>query len=158
MKPITALGPDGVDTDPKAIVPSLLQISKSIRAILGLRLAEIGIFNGQDEMLLCLEDGDQLSISTLADRLQVRPSTVSKMADRLAENGLLSRHRDLADTRVTLIGITEQGLQTRMKVMVIRERLETELRRGYAPQDTASLIESITALEKLLRRRVARFR
>lgn len=73
--------------DPLPLVRALLSISKSTRAFLALLLSDIGLHLGQDQLIACLRHGEPMSVSTLADRIAVRPSTVSKMLDRLVEKG-----------------------------------------------------------------------
>ncbi|WP_020618050.1 MarR family winged helix-turn-helix transcriptional regulator [Paenibacillus daejeonensis] len=49
------------------------------------------------------------TIGQLAERLDVRASTMSQMLDRLEKQGYLVRQQDPADARVKLIRLTEEG-------------------------------------------------
>ena len=73
------------------LVAVLLSISKSTRALVGLKLNEVGFHNGQDELLLALDTSTPISVSKLAGELNVRPSTVSKMLDRLIDARTVER-------------------------------------------------------------------
>lgn len=105
---------------------ALLSIAKSTRAFYGIKLASLGFHNGQDELLLAIsETGTQVSV--MADQLMIRPSTVSKMLDRLVDRGLVERIGDLQDARRTLIRITPAGLEARQQLLDMRDKVDAEL-------------------------------
>ena len=76
------------------LVCALLSVSKSTRALTRIKLAERDFHNGQDELLLALDEEAAIPVSKLADELKVRPSTVSKMLERLVRKGLVERSVD----------------------------------------------------------------
>ena len=117
------------------IVQSLLSIAKSTRALFGLRLAELGLSNGQDEMLLALDEVEPISVTALAEKLSVRPSTVSKALDRLVSRGMAQRYYYETDARQTLVRITPEGVDVRKRVTEMRENLEAELNAALAADD-----------------------
>jgi DNA-binding MarR family transcriptional regulator len=49
------------------------------------------------------------TIGQLAEHLDVRPSTMSQMLDRLEKSGYVSRESDPQDARVKMIKLTETG-------------------------------------------------
>jgi DNA-binding MarR family transcriptional regulator len=53
------------------------------------------------------------SMRQLADRLAVDPSTITFIADRLEDRGLLTREVDASNRRVKTLVLTEAGMQTR---------------------------------------------
>jgi DNA-binding MarR family transcriptional regulator len=105
---------------------ALLCIAKSTRAIYGLKLATMGLHNGQDELLIAI-GSEGTTVSVLADRLMVRPSTVSKMMDRLIEKDLVDRFGDHRDARRTLIRITQAGSAMRERLIEMRSEVDAEL-------------------------------
>lgn len=83
---------------PGGLIPSLISITKCSRALLDLRLHEIGLNAGQDHLLMALEpNGDPVLVSHLADKVGVRASTASKMLDRLEHRELVRRGNDKKD-------------------------------------------------------------
>jgi DNA-binding MarR family transcriptional regulator len=75
------------------------------------------------QMLLAIKgapDGsEQLSVSALADRLQLERNTVTELARRAEEAGLLQREVSDADQRVVFVRLTDEG--ERRLAGVIRE-------------------------------------
>ncbi|MBB4001621.1 MarR family transcriptional regulator [Aurantimonas endophytica] len=108
------------------LLPNLLSISKSLRALMGLKLAELGLHPGQDELLLALSPNMGTGVSVLANRLGVRPSTVSKMVDLLVQAGQVERAVNPRDARRTVICITPSGIEMQGRIIEVWLRLESE--------------------------------
>jgi DNA-binding MarR family transcriptional regulator len=106
------------------------------------RAAEIaGLTPQQHQALLAIQgfpNREQITISELAERLQIRHHSAVGLVDRLCTRGLLQRERSTQDRRQVFIGLTVKGIK-------VLERLSTahkeELKR-IEPQ-LRSLIESL---------------
>ncbi len=144
--------------DPLPLVRALLSISKSTRAFLALLLADIGLHLGQDQLIACLRDGEPMSVSTLADRIAVRPSTVSKMLDRLVEKGAVRRLVSEEDARRTMVLLTEEGAALKPRVAQVWARLESELAGGMSPDEARAVKEAMARIDLLLAARLRRHR
>ncbi|MCE7027481.1 MarR family winged helix-turn-helix transcriptional regulator [Jiella avicenniae] len=143
---------------PPILVPSLLSIAKSTRAFLTILLAEIDLHPGQDQLLDRLEIENPVNVSTLAELLAVRPSTVSKMLDRLIERGLVSRSANARDARRTMVHLTPAGLEAQRQVREIWMKLEADLTAALTPEDIAVLDESLYRAGDILTQRLRRLR
>lgn len=143
---------------PPVIVPSLLSISKSTRAFLTLLLVEIELHPGQDQLLDRLEMENPVDVSTLADLLAVRPSTVSKMLDRLIERGLVSRSSNARDARRTMVHLTPEGLEAQRKVRDIWNKLEADLTSALTQDEIALLDDSLYRAGDILSQKLRRLR
>lgn len=134
-------------TDSRDPVESLLCIAKSFRALYGLKLAAAGLFNGQDELLLVLDDLGKTT-TRVADALSIRPATVSKMTDRLIDGGFVTRSGDRADGRRTIIKITPEGTVLREQVLKARHEMNAELVRWAERAGTG--LDGLEAIADLL--------
>ncbi|SMC65204.1 DNA-binding transcriptional regulator, MarR family [Fulvimarina manganoxydans] len=146
-------GNDDVQT-----VTSLLSIAKSTRAFIALLLAEIGLHPGQDQLLDRLTPGTPISVSVLASELSVRPSTVSKMLDRLIDRGLVIRTANKSDQRRTMVEITPKGETIRSEVREIWRRLETELVSALDQEQRRSLTFKLSQIDEILAQKLRRLR
>ena len=146
----------GADTS--HIVPSLLSIAKSTRAFLTLVLSEIDLHPGQDQLLNRLEREAPVSVSALADQLAVRPSTVSKMLDRLIEKKLVLRAASNRDARRTMVMLTEEGEAAKAAVKVIWDRLEADLVSSLSLADVARVTSVLDQVDDLLSAKLRRLR
>ncbi len=68
-----------------------------------------GLTTPQQLCLLNLGQEDSLSVSDLAKRVHLSPSTVVGIVDRLEKRGLLRRIRQSNDRRIVSVQMTEQG-------------------------------------------------
>lgn len=138
------------------LVPHLLSIAKTIRQLLSIRLAECAVEPGQDQLLLCLSDQDHLTGSEIAERLFVRPSTISKMTDRLCRNGWVIRTNDIKDHRRVRVGLTADGKAIVETIRGIHVRLDQELQDAFGPD--AALASSLEQISGVLDGRLRRLR
>ena len=149
--------PLDIDATP-AIVPSLLSIAKSTRAFVALLLSEIGLHPGQDQLIDKLDAKRLVSVSALAEQLAVRPSTVSKMLDRLVDKGLLERSANDADARRTMVGLTAKGVEAQTDIRAVWNRLEQDLTGHFSLDDLRTLDRSLVRTDALLTQKLRRLR
>lgn len=76
------------------------------------RMDRLDIHPGQAPLLYELHKGDGLSQRELADRLLVRPSTITVTLRRLEKSGLVRRQADERDQRVSRVYLTDEGMAT----------------------------------------------
>ena len=143
---------------PPTIVPSLLSIAKSTRAFLTILLSEIDLHPGQDQLLDRLEVENPVNVSSLADLLAVRPSTVSKMLDRLIERGLVSRSANARDARRTMVHLTPAGLDAQAKVREVWNKLEADLTSSLSKDEISMLDDSLYRAGDILSQKLRRLR
>lgn len=136
------------------LVPPLLSIARSTRSLLKIKLAEIGLFSGQDEMLLALRPDRAMTVSTLADTLAVRSSTISNMLDRLAKRNYIQRAADGRDARRTMVRLTPAGSAIKEVILRMRAQLEGELTDAIAGEDRDTVLAELETINALLIRKL----
>jgi DNA-binding MarR family transcriptional regulator len=112
----------GGGADPRAVI-ALVAFSKKARAMLSIRLAEIGLQIGEEDILTALQSGRTTSIQEVSDALYVRTHTVSKIVDGLVVKGLISR---LAGP---LIAISDTGADMVPRIEFAKSRMSRDLQR-----------------------------
>lgn len=138
-------------------VPTLLSVAKQTRAIFGLKLSAAGFHNGQDQMLLALQPDCPTTVSHLADTLGVRPSTVSKMLDRLIEKGLLLRLADTHDARKTMVTITPAGMEAQRRIQKVWDAIAAEFSLSIG-EGAETLTQELCKLDRHLAAKLMRLR
>jgi len=156
MKP-NALPPGSKATE-TPVLALAQSASQSLRALIGLKLAPLGLVIGQDRVLNVLEQKGSMSVSQLADEVNVRPSTVSKMMDRLEVRGLAVRSHDVGDARRTNVELTDAGKAVCKNLRVLYGAIESELQSDFSDEDTQSLIKGLALLDEAVGRRLKRLR
>ncbi len=88
------------------------------------RWAGLGLTMTQVRVLYTLQLEDGLAAGELAERLNVRPSTVTRIVDRLVRNRLVARDVDESDRRLVRHRLTKKGASVFRELQSMgRERL-----------------------------------
>lgn len=106
---------------------ALVQAARLHRARTGDRLAKLGLFAGQEQVVQALAAAGTMTMGDLAALLRVRPPTASKTVTRLAALGIVERRAESGDGRVVRVQLTEAGLAKAEAIELIQEEVEAEL-------------------------------
>jgi DNA-binding MarR family transcriptional regulator len=82
---------------------------------------------------------DGVKSSDIADRMIYRDPDVTRLVDRMVEQGLVRRDRDSDDRRVVLVSITEAGLALLERLDGPVERYLSAVMAGLSPQKLREL-------------------
>ena len=129
------------EMDPESVDRLLVQVCKLHRARAHALLEEIGLHRGQPPVLRALWEEEGRAHSELAERLDVRPATITKMIQRMERAGFVERRPDPDDERVSRVYLTEAGRAIRGQVHEVWRRLEGETFAGFGPEEVSSLRE-----------------
>ncbi|MDQ0191685.1 MarR family winged helix-turn-helix transcriptional regulator [Paenibacillus wynnii] len=103
---------------------AIFALARSHRGLATQLLREVGLFAGQEIMLLQLWDKDNQPQHCLGRTLRLDHSTVAKTVRRLEESGWVTRSRSKEDGRVTLVSLTQAGRDLESKVVEVWSTLE----------------------------------
>ncbi|GAB2528708.1 hypothetical protein GCM10027167_36140 [Nocardia heshunensis] len=91
-------------------------------------------------MLTNLSPDIGITMSELAGRTQLPPSSATRHADHLAERGLIFRVAAADDRRRILIGLSRRGEELVEEVRAEEVRAEAEMRRSLGSDDYLELV------------------
>jgi len=94
----------------------LVQLCKAHRHCVSAALAELGLYMGQDTILMQLWVEDGLNQSQLVGGCGVEAPTVTKVLQRMERAGLIERRRDPKDARISRVYLTQRGKSLRRPV------------------------------------------
>lgn len=139
--------PVGAGDDVDAVTRAVLTASRLLVAISARSLAEVEerVTLPQFRMLVVLSNRGTTRLVTLAEQLQVAPSTAMRMVDRLIAAGLVDRRTNPDNRRETLLNLTEEGRRTVDHVTARRRREIAAVVQRLAPGQRAALVEALTA-------------
>jgi DNA-binding MarR family transcriptional regulator len=129
----------------KSVGWALVQAARLHRGRMGDKLADLGLFAGQEQVLQALSSAGAMTMGELATVLRVRPPTASKTISRLAALNLVERHAEPDDARVVRVKLTEEGLKRAAAIEALWDDVEKELLGGFDSKDRKRL-------RKMLRR------
>ncbi|MFC6254947.1 MarR family winged helix-turn-helix transcriptional regulator [Secundilactobacillus hailunensis] len=108
-------------------------IAKDIRAL--------GLYPGQDTILIVLAHNGQQAQNALAETMQVDHSTVAKSVRRLVNAGLAETTKSQQDKRMTLVQLTPAGLTLAKKVEHICDTAEERSIKGLTDEEQAAFVK-----------------
>ncbi|GAA3909815.1 MarR family transcriptional regulator [Streptomyces gulbargensis] len=129
---------------------ALARVSRMHRIAMGRRLRELGLYPGQELMMMRLWDSGAARQSELIRFLGVDPSTVTKMLQRLEQCGYVRRGPDPADRRAVRVESTEKGDALRAGVEGAWSDLERTSLAGLSPAESTELARLLGILAENL--------
>ncbi len=132
-----ALAGDGRHPATRSIGWALMQAARLHRARIGERLAALGLFAGQEQVIQALAVGGPMTMGELAATLRVRPPTISKAVTRLAALGVVARRSE--GGRGGRAVLTEAGAQKAAAIAAIWDEVEDTLTGGLDRKDRRRL-------------------
>jgi MarR family transcriptional regulator, organic hydroperoxide resistance regulator len=103
-----------------------VQVAKAHRFRTHELLSELGLHVGQEMVLVALMKHGNLTLSELAQHLEVQPPTITKMVQRLESLDVVKRVRCKHDSRCSSIYLTPKGKQLQTKIEKIWQQVEQE--------------------------------
>jgi len=105
--------------------------------------AQLGLTPGQVYMLKYIKQESGCSVSKLAEKMEVAPSAITVMLDRLENNGFVSRTRDNADRRVVIVKLTAAGEERLDYILKKRNQIMQHCLKQLEPNELDSFIQSL---------------
>jgi MarR family transcriptional regulator, organic hydroperoxide resistance regulator len=99
---------------------SIIQLNRLFGSEIVVRLGS-QVTGTQMYMLHYIRESGKCRLTELAEKLDVKPSAVTVMIDRLQKAGYVLRTNDTADRRVIFVELTEEGYDILKKAQQIRE-------------------------------------
>lgn len=125
----------------------LVQVCRAHRNKAQDLLAAIDLYPGQEFLLYYLWPNDGLTQSELAEKLCVKPATLTRMLDRMEKSGYVERQADAFDQRISRVHLTESGRMLEAPVCETWGELEASTVAKLSLQER---VELRVLLEKVL--------
>lgn len=142
--------PAGAMDDVDAVTHAVMTASRLLVAVSARSLAEVEerVTLPQVRMLVVLATRGATKLVTLADLLQVAPSTAMRMIDRLIAAGLADRQTNPTNRRETLLQLTEEGRRTVANVTARRRAEISTIVERLTPKQREALVDALTAFNE----------
>jgi DNA-binding MarR family transcriptional regulator len=101
---------------------------------------------GQLRLLQLLEDQDGLTNAEIAEKLDIRPSSVSALVKKLEEADFIERHESASDKRVSQIFLTEDGRQFIHGTRAFKDEFSESCFASLSADEQAQLRDLLTKL------------
>ena len=102
----------------------------------------------QLKSLILIYSQGKISFKDLAKALDISRSNITGLADRLIQNGLLTRNQDSADRRIQYLTLTDKGREIIANIQQEMHSQATRLLTTLDIEELAALEKGLTALIK----------
>jgi DNA-binding MarR family transcriptional regulator len=128
----------------------LVEVSKLHRTQAHAALEALGLYRGQNFVLKALVEQEGMAQSELAERLLVRPPTISNSLERMEAAGWIERRPDAEDRRVSRVYLTEAGRALHEAASALWHDLEAETFAGLTSEQRNSLWQMLLQIRENL--------
>src|SRR5476651_234116 len=100
---------------------TIMDVARLIKTYADQRARQFGISRAQWAVLIRIERSEGLKQSELAELLDLQPITLTRLLDRLSDNGLIERRADPNDRRANRLFLTPAARPLLERVTVLGE-------------------------------------
>jgi MarR family transcriptional regulator, organic hydroperoxide resistance regulator len=125
---------------------AIMQLAKAHRGTAAGLLRELGLYPGQELLLMQLWDRDQQTSGELVRAMNLDASTVTRMVIRLEEQGIVRREPSPMDGRAVIVALTDRGKQLAEAVRTAWAELERITTAGMSRRERDDLLVAIRRL------------
>ncbi|KIL39816.1 hypothetical protein SD70_17215 [Gordoniibacillus kamchatkensis] len=106
----------------------------------------IGITGPQFFMLHFIKEQGQCKLTQLAEKMEVKPSAITVMIDRLVHANLVARIHDPHDRRVVLVELTQEGQQALDQLKDLTKEIIARYFSGIGKEELARFVATFEKL------------
>ena len=139
---------DNIDIRQK-VIESAFGLARAIRR--GPRHMEHDLPLPVERTLAVISENDGLSSGELCELLDMRPSSVSELTDKMTERGLIEKSQDEADKRVSRIFLTELGKAQAVRISEVRTEALNSFSACFTDEEAAQFCELAAKLSAHLK-------
>jgi DNA-binding MarR family transcriptional regulator len=140
--------PSLVDRAPLSF--SLFALSRTFHSFGGEMLLKLGLYPGQELILMRLFDQDEQIQTALQTSIGLDHSTVSRSIRRMEDAGLVSRRPADHDRRAMIVSLTDAGRAMQPRLAELWGTLETALTDALSEGERTGLLQTLGALDQSL--------
>ncbi|WP_066174064.1 MarR family winged helix-turn-helix transcriptional regulator [Hoeflea olei] len=123
------------------------QVARNARTALSRHLLDLGLYAGQDAVMLALDAQDGQTPGAIAAALGVKAPTITKTLGRLAAQGFVRREGSKDDGRMMLVFLTDAGRDQIRAVRKAQRRTEKSAFAGLKEKEVTQLLDLLGKVE-----------
>jgi DNA-binding MarR family transcriptional regulator len=118
------------------------QLARALRD----EIAPLGVVPGQFAQLLALFEQDGLTQAELCERVQIEQPTMANTLARMQRDGLIERVPDPADSRRSLVLLTDRARQLEDELVAAARSVNAAATRGLDDAEVAAFMSTLATL------------
>lgn len=144
-------GPMPTISTTREIAFRVMDVARMLRTYADQRARQFGISRAQWVVLVRLDRSEGLKQSELADILDLQPISLTRLLDRLAENGLIERRADPNDRRANRLYLMPAARPLLAKLAELGQGLMEIVLEGLEPDARERLLTDLGTMKDNLR-------
>jgi DNA-binding MarR family transcriptional regulator len=130
---------------------TLAEVQRMLRAYADKQAARHGITRAQWAVLAKVERCEGMKQTELAELMEMQPITLTRLIDKLCDNGWLERRNDDSDRRVKRLYLRKTARPLLGKLAGLRSEITATALAGISPADTYRLLSQLDAIKDNVR-------
>jgi MarR family transcriptional regulator for hemolysin len=140
----------------REIAVNLMDVARMLRTYADQRARQFGISRAQWVVLMRLDRSEGLKQSELAEILDLTPISLTRLLDRLAENGLIERRDDPNDRRANRLYLTPAARPLLEQLSKLGNDMMDTVLDGLDGKANDQLLRDLTLMKDNLRAAIGR--
>ena len=130
---------------------TLGEVQRLVRAYADKEAARFGITRAQWAVLAKVERNEGMKQSELAEQMEMQPITLTRLVDKLCDNGWIERRGDDSDRRVNRLYLKKAARPLLGKLAGLRSELTATALDGIHPADAQQLLTQLELVKENVR-------
>ena len=135
---------------------SLNDVARALKTYADQEVRQFGMTRAQWAVLSRLEVNEGLKQSELAEMLDIQPITLTRLVDRMCDNGLIERRNDPDDRRAKRLYLTPAAHPLMERLTVLGRRVIGDVLEGIERREVEHMIAQLALMKENLRRAMQR--
>jgi DNA-binding MarR family transcriptional regulator len=133
---------------------TLSEVQRMVRAWADREAARYGITRAQWAVLAKIDRNEGLKQSELAEQMEMQPITLTRLIDKLCDNGWIERRGDETDRRVNRLYLKKAARPLLGKLAGLRSELTATALEGIHPADAHRMLAQLETIKENVRNAV----
>jgi MarR family transcriptional regulator, transcriptional regulator for hemolysin len=130
---------------------TLGELQRLVRAYADKQAARHGITRAQWAVLAKVERTEGLKQTELAEQMEMQPITLTRLVDKLCNNGWIERRGDETDRRVNRLYLKKAARPLLGKLSGLRLEITTTALEGISPADAHRMLDQLDLIKENVR-------
>ena len=130
---------------------TLGEVQRLMRAYADREAARFGITRAQWAVLAKVERSEGMKQTELAEQMEMQPITLTRLIDKLCDNGWIERRGDESDRRVNRLYLRKAGRQLLGKLSGLRSEITATALGGINAADAIRLLAQLDLIKENVR-------
>ncbi|MBV9458185.1 MAG: MarR family transcriptional regulator [Bradyrhizobium sp.] len=130
---------------------ALGEVQRLMRAYADKEAARYGITRAQWAVLAKVERGEGMKQTELAEQLEMQPITLTRLIDKLCDNGWIERRGDDSDRRVNRLYLKKAARPLLGKLAGLKSEITAAALEGISPADAERLVAQLESIKENVR-------